>query len=105
MREVERAAIVSAELKKTIPETRVELDYTNALELMVATVLSAQCTDVKVNEVTADLLKKYRRAPGAAEAKGGINYERQHAAGHPGREEDGRRRRRLPLPGRADESH
>ena len=61
-REIERAEIVCGELKKTIPETRVDLDYTNALELMVATVLSAQCTDVKVNEVTADLFVKYRGA-------------------------------------------
>ena len=61
-REIERAEFVCGELKQTIPETRVELDYSNALELMVATVLSAQCTDVKVNEVTADLFAKYRRA-------------------------------------------
>lgn len=61
-RETKRAEIVCRELKKTIPETKVELDYTNALELMVATVLSAQCTDVKVNEVTQALFKKYRRA-------------------------------------------
>ena len=61
-REIERAEIVCGALKQTIPETRVDLDYTNALELMVATVLSAQCTDVKVNEVTADLFAKYRRA-------------------------------------------
>ena len=61
-REIERAEFVCGELKQPIPETRVELDYSNALELMVATVLSAQCTDVKVNEVTADLFAKYRRA-------------------------------------------
>ena len=59
---VERAALVSSALQKTIPETRVELDYNNALELMVATVLSAQCTDIKVNEVTKALFEKYRRA-------------------------------------------
>ena len=60
-REVEQAEIVNRELQKTIPATRVELDYTNALELMVATVLSAQCTDVRVNEVSKALFKKYRR--------------------------------------------
>ncbi len=57
-----RVASVFKELKKTFPNPRVELDYENALELMVATVLSAQCTDVKVNEVTRALFKKYRSA-------------------------------------------
>ena len=61
-REIEQAKIICRELQQSIPETRVELDYTNAIELMVATVLSAQCTDVKVNEVTKVLFKKYRRA-------------------------------------------
>lgn len=39
---------------------RCELDYTNAVELTVATVLSAQCTDERVNKVTKDLFKRYR---------------------------------------------
>ena len=41
-------------------EPRCELHYTNAVELAVATVLSAQCTDERVNKVTKDLFKKYR---------------------------------------------
>jgi len=57
-----QAKKVNRALKKAFPEPRVELDYQNGLELMVATVLSAQCTDVKVNEVTGDLFKKYRCA-------------------------------------------
>lgn len=61
-REVERAHITCRELKKTIPAARVELNYGNALELMVATMLAARSTDVKVNEVTAVLFKKYQRA-------------------------------------------
>ncbi len=61
-REVERAQIVCRKLKKTILKPRVELNYSNALELMVATVLAAQSTDVKVNEVTAVLFKKYQCA-------------------------------------------
>ncbi len=61
-REVERAQIICRALKKTIPEPSVELNYSNALELMVATVLAAQSTDVKVNEVTAVLFKKYQHA-------------------------------------------
>lgn len=59
---VQRAQIVCGELKRTIPQARVELNYDNTLELMVATVLAAQCTDVKVNEVTARLFKKYQCA-------------------------------------------
>ncbi len=68
-REVERAQIVCRELKKTIPKPRVELNYNNALELMVATVLAAQSTDVKVNEVTAVLFKKYQCAADYAEVE------------------------------------
>jgi endonuclease-3 len=48
-------------LKKTYPDARTALDHTNAFELLIATILSAQCTDVRVNIVTADLFRKYRR--------------------------------------------
>lgn len=61
-REGDRAQIVCRALEKTIPQARVELNYGNALELMVATMLAAQSTDVKVNEVTAGLFKKYQCA-------------------------------------------
>jgi len=61
-RKKKRALVVSKVLEKAFPNARVELDYENALELMVATVLSAQCTDIKVNEVTHSLFKKYRSA-------------------------------------------
>ena len=61
-REGDRAQIVGRALEKTIPQARVELNYGNALELMVATMLAAQSTDVKVNEVTAGLFKKYQCA-------------------------------------------
>ena len=47
-------------LKKEYPEARCSLDYSNPLELLVATILSAQCTDERVNLVTADLFRKYR---------------------------------------------
>ena len=57
-----KASAVYKGLDQAFPNPRVELDYTNALELLVATVLSAQCTDVKVNEVTKDLFEKYRNA-------------------------------------------
>lgn len=49
-------------LKKTYPDAHCELDFSNPLELLVATILSAQCTDVRVNIVTKTLFKKYRKA-------------------------------------------
>ena len=56
-----RAEAAFQGLQRAFPEPRVELNYSTPLELLVATVLAAQCTDVKVNEVTAALFKKYRR--------------------------------------------
>jgi endonuclease-3 len=47
-------------LKRTYPEARCSLDHSNPLELLVATILSAQCTDERVNVVTANLFRKYR---------------------------------------------
>ena len=47
-------------LKKEYPDAHCALDHTNAFELLVATILSAQCTDVRVNIVTATLFRKYR---------------------------------------------
>ena len=47
-------------LKAMHGEPRCELNYSNSLELTVATVLSAQCTDERVNKVTKDLFKKYK---------------------------------------------
>ncbi|MBL7662631.1 endonuclease III [bacterium] len=48
-------------LKKLHPDAKCELNYKNSLELLVATILSAQCTDVRVNLVTADLFKKFKK--------------------------------------------
>lgn len=49
-------------LKRSYPEAHCELNFSNPLELLVATILSAQCTDKRVNEVTKKLFKKYRKA-------------------------------------------
>ena len=49
-------------LEKAYPDAKTALQYKNPLELLVATVLSAQCTDERVNKVTQDLFKKYRSA-------------------------------------------
>lgn len=57
---IERAEIVNEQLKQLYPEPKVELNYTNVWELLVAVVLSAQCTDIRVNLVTKDLFKKYK---------------------------------------------
>jgi endonuclease-3 len=48
-------------LKRAYPEARVALNFTNPLEMLVATILSAQCTDERVNQVTAKVFDKYRR--------------------------------------------
>lgn len=55
-------------LQRTYPEAHCELNYSNPLELLVATILSAQCTDKRVNQVTADLFRKYRGAADYAKA-------------------------------------
>lgn len=47
-------------LKREYPDARCSLNYSNPLELLIATILSAQCTDERVNIVTADLFRKYR---------------------------------------------
>jgi endonuclease-3 len=55
-------------LTKTYPEIRCELDFKNPLELIVAVVLSAQCTDKRVNQITPALFKKYKKASDYARA-------------------------------------
>ncbi len=55
-------------LSKTYPEVRCELDFKNPLQLLVAVVLSAQCTDKCVNAITPALFKKYKSAKDYAKA-------------------------------------
>lgn len=57
-----RAAAVTALLARTYPTAHCELDYANPLELLIATILSAQCTDVRVNLVTQPLFRVCRTA-------------------------------------------
>jgi len=66
---VARLKRISACLEQAYPTAHCELDYTNPLELLVATILSAQCTDKRVNQVTAELFKKYRTASDYADAR------------------------------------
>jgi len=56
-----RTRKIIALLKKEYPDAKCSLNFRKPLELMVATILSAQCTDVRVNIVTKTLFKKYRR--------------------------------------------
>jgi endonuclease III len=59
---------VTARLKAGYPDARTELDWSNPLELLVATILSAQTTDVQVNRVTESLFSKYRTAEDYADS-------------------------------------
>jgi endonuclease-3 len=66
-----RARELIARLKRAYPDARCSLHFSNALELLVATMLSAQCTDERVNLVTHSLFQKYRTARDYAEAPAG----------------------------------
>src|SRR4026208_569148 len=64
----DRTIRIIAGLHATYPDAHCELNYTSPLELLVATILSAQCTDKRVNIVTKDLFRKYRSARDYASA-------------------------------------
>jgi len=57
----QRVRQIIRRLKSIYPDARCSLNHTNAFELLIATILSAQCTDERVNIVTADLFRKYRK--------------------------------------------
>src|SRR2546425_576902 len=63
-----RARKIVARLERAYPDARCALNHTNALELLVATILSAQCTDARVNMVTPHLFAKYQSAAAYAAA-------------------------------------
>src|SRR5215470_4671635 len=67
-----RAAVVLRRLAKAYPEAKCALDHRTPLELLVATILSAQCTDVGVNMVTPHLFEKYRTAADYARSPRGV---------------------------------
>ncbi|MEP6920112.1 MAG: endonuclease III [bacterium] len=52
---------IIARLKRAYPDAKCSLNHSNPFELLIATILSAQCTDERVNIVTADLFRKYRK--------------------------------------------
>jgi endonuclease-3 len=66
-----RAAEVFRRLGRAYPDARTALDFSSPLELLVATILSAQTTDVRVNQVTPELFRRYRTAADYARAPAG----------------------------------
>ncbi len=65
---IQRARFIAEGLKHVHPDAKIALNYSNALELLIATILSAQCTDVRVNMVTPALFAKYKAAADYAKA-------------------------------------
>jgi endonuclease-3 len=65
----QRAARILATLRETYPQAECALRHRSALELLVATILSAQCTDERVNQVTPDLFRRYPDAKAFAGAR------------------------------------
>ncbi len=63
-----RARDLIRSLEREYPDAKIALDFSNPLELLVATILAAQCTDERVNQVTKALFKKYRSARDYARA-------------------------------------
>ncbi len=68
-------------LKSQYPDARCALDHRGSLELLVATILSAQCTDVRVNTVTKDLFKRYSTAKAYANADPEVFQEQIKSTG------------------------
>ena len=69
MRKKARATEVFARLKRAYPDAHCELDHETPLQLLMATILSAQCTDKRVNMVTPSLFKRFPTAQALADAK------------------------------------
>lgn len=61
MNRSEKSKIILSTLKKLYPDAHCELNYSNPLELLIATILSAQCTDKRVNSVTESLFKRFKK--------------------------------------------
>lgn len=68
MTKKEKVALLREQLDKTYPVVKCSLDYSNPLEMLIATQLSAQCTDARVNIVTKDLFARYKTAEDYANA-------------------------------------
>ncbi|MFQ5599739.1 MAG: endonuclease III [Candidatus Krumholzibacteriia bacterium] len=67
--ELRRTRTILSRLERAYPDSRCSLDYENPLQLLIATILSAQCTDARVNMVTPVLFERYSDARALAEAE------------------------------------
>jgi endonuclease III len=76
-----RAKRILARLKHAYPDAKIALRFRNPLELLAATILSAQCTDERVNAVTATLFKRYGSAPDWASADPAALEREIHSTG------------------------
>lgn len=72
---------ITTQLLRRYPEPKLALHFTNPLELLIAVILSAQCTDARVNEVTATLFKKYKKARDYAAADPAVLAEEIRSTG------------------------
>ncbi|KKT39248.1 MAG: Endonuclease III [Parcubacteria group bacterium GW2011_GWA2_44_13] len=63
-----RASQILARLKHAYPNAKIALNYSNNIQLLVAVIMSAQCTDKKINEITAALFRKYKTVDDFADA-------------------------------------
>jgi len=80
-RKKSRARRIVAGLKRAYPEARCALRHEKPLQLLISTILSAQCTDVRVNIVTKDLFKRYRTVGDFARARQGQLQKEIHSTG------------------------
>src|SRR6266540_1090073 len=77
----ERVEAILAGLRAAYPDATCALNFTTSLELLVATILSAQCTDERVNMTTADLFQSYHTAEDYALADPEVFEEEIHGTG------------------------
>jgi endonuclease-3 len=68
-------------LRKAYPHSHTALRYRTPLQLLISTILSAQCTDQRVNQITPSLYRKYRTASGFARARQSVLEREIHSAG------------------------
>src|SRR5687768_5980685 len=76
-----RARSIIKILKKTYPDVRLALDFTTPLELLIALILAAQCTDERVNRVMPQLFRKYRSAKDWVDVDRAVLEEEIHTTG------------------------
>ncbi|GET29037.1 endonuclease III [Prolixibacter sp. SD074] len=83
MQKKERFACIIEWFKKEMPVAETELEYTNPYELLVAVILSAQCTDKRVNQLTPELLQRFPTPEKLAEVEPGEVFEYIRSCSYP----------------------